>query len=93
MRFRADERGLSYQHIIALVTLIAFSLTYAFVTPIFNETHDMAVNKSDETRYEEYADNGIGYVWDAKASLPFVVMLLVTVFLFAKAVLLGSRGI
>ncbi len=93
MSFRSDERALGYQHVIALVVIVAFSLAYAFVTPYFNKTHDMAINNSDDTRYEESADAGIGYVWDAKQSLPFVVMILVSVFLFARAILLSSRGL
>lgn len=93
MNLRDDERALGYQHVIALVVIVAFSLTYAFITPYFNKTHDMAINSSDGTRYEESADAGIGYVWDAKQSLPFVVMLLITVFLFARAVFLSSRGL
>ncbi|WP_128478089.1 hypothetical protein [Halorussus pelagicus] len=89
--FVEDDRAIGYHIVIALFVLGAFALTFAFIGPIFDKSQEMAVNRSADTRYEGYASNGIGYMAQARHSMPFLVMILVTVFLFGKAVLLSSR--
>lgn len=87
----ADDRAIGYQLVIAVFVIGAFALTFAFIGPMFDKSRDMAVDRTDGTRYEGYADTGIGYLEQAKSSMPFLVMIFVTVFLFGKAVLLSSR--
>ncbi|WP_224333107.1 hypothetical protein [Haloprofundus halobius] len=91
--FRRDERGqMSYQLMIALITIVIVGATLVWVAPLFSTLQDNAEDRNEDVRYSVEAEEGLGYIVQAQDGMPTVTMVLVALFVFGAAVYQSARG-
>ena len=90
--FRDDERAVGVYIAVAILMLIAVSFMYAILYGPAQALNDYGAEAADGTEYEEYADEGRGYAWDAWLAIPRLAVILGVVYVLAMAVVLSSVG-